>query len=74
MKASIILPSLGLIAATSAVPQGTSSNTGNPFAGKTWYVNNHYGDEVRAAVKNISDPTLAAKAAKVAQIPTFYWK
>ena len=37
------------------------------------YLSPYYADEVLAAVQQISDSTLAAKAAKVADIPTFIW-
>ena len=37
------------------------------------YLSPYYADEVSAAVQQISDSTLAAKAAKVADIPTFIW-
>lgn len=37
------------------------------------YLSPYYAAEVAAAAKQISDPTLAAKAASVANIPTFTW-
>jgi hypothetical protein len=46
---------------------------GNPFQGVQIYANSFYAKEVEAAVKQISDPGLAAKAKKVADIPSFYW-
>ena len=37
------------------------------------YLSPYYAAEIQAAVGNITDPTTAAKAAKVANIPTFTW-
>lgn len=37
------------------------------------YLNPEYAAEVAAAVSNITDATIAAKAAKVANIPNFFW-
>jgi cellulose 1,4-beta-cellobiosidase len=65
MKASI-LSALALASSVFADP-------GNLFSGKILFAHKFYADEVNAAVKNISDSTLAAKAAKVASIGTFYW-
>ena len=65
MKASI-LSALALVSSVFALPD-------NPFTGKTLFAHKFYADEVNAAVKNISDSSLAAKASKVAGIGTFYW-
>lgn len=65
MKAAI-LSTLALASAVVCVPD-------NPFASKTLFAHKFYADEVKAAVLNISDSTLAARAAKVADIGTFYW-
>jgi cellulose 1,4-beta-cellobiosidase len=43
------------------------------YLGYTVYLSPYYTNEVNNAVKAISDSTLAAKAAKVASIPTFIW-
>lgn len=45
----------------------------NPFKTRTLHPNIYYREEVDAAVKNISDATLAAEAAKVADVGTFLW-
>ncbi len=37
------------------------------------YLSPYYAAEIQAAVGNITDSTTAAKAAKVANIPTFTW-
>lgn len=37
------------------------------------YLSPYYAAEVAAAAKNITDATIAAKALKVAKIPTFIW-
>lgn len=37
------------------------------------YISPYYAAEVKAAVAQISDSTTAAKAASVANIPTFIW-
>ena len=37
------------------------------------YLSPYYASEISAAVAQISDATTAAKAAKVASIPTFIW-
>jgi cellulose 1,4-beta-cellobiosidase len=47
--------------------------SGNPFAGRSIYANKFYASEVNAAVALITDSTLKAKAAKVANIGTFLW-
>jgi len=62
---------------TSAGGSTPSSGPGpsdNPYSSDyTVWLSPYYAAEVAAAVKNISDATLAAKAAKVANIPTFTW-
>lgn len=47
--------------------------SGNPFTGRTLFANRFYAEEVEAAVAQISDSSLAAKAAKVKDIGTFMW-
>lgn len=47
--------------------------SGNPFSGRTLHANSRYRAEVEEAVGAISDSSLAAKAAKVADIGTFLW-
>ncbi|KAF2461330.1 glycoside hydrolase family 6 protein [Lineolata rhizophorae] len=49
------------------------SLSGNAFAQYEGYANSYYAAEVEAAVEQISDPDLAAAAARVADIPTFMW-
>ncbi|KIJ47919.1 glycoside hydrolase family 6 protein [Sphaerobolus stellatus SS14] len=56
---------------TSAAPAPTDA--GNPFVGYTTFLIPEYVSEVQAAVANISDATTAASAAKVAEIPVFFW-
>nr|QDK64601.1 endoglucanase 4 [Ganoderma lucidum] len=51
----------------------TTPAAGNPFVGYTAYLSPYYAAEVQAAAANISDSSLAAKAASVANIPTFTW-
>jgi cellulose 1,4-beta-cellobiosidase len=47
--------------------------SGNPFTSRKLFANSHYGDYVRAAVGQISDATLKAQAAKVADVGSFLW-
>ncbi|CAE6490138.1 unnamed protein product, partial [Rhizoctonia solani] len=60
---------------TSAVtPTSTVGPSDNPYTSDyTVWLSPFYAAEVAAAVKNISDSSVAAKAAKVANIPTFTW-
>jgi cellulose 1,4-beta-cellobiosidase len=51
----------------------STSVTENPFQGVQIYANSFYAKEVDAAVTKIGNPGLAAKAKKVATIPSFYW-
>jgi len=46
---------------------------GNPYAGASVYLSPYYASEVEKAVTMISDSALKAKAASVANIPTFIW-
>ena len=46
---------------------------GNPFSAGTLYANSFYASEVAAAIPQLSDPSLAAKASAVAKTPSFYW-
>lgn len=57
-------------ACTSAV---TLDPAVNPFSSRQLWANPFYANEVKLAVENISDSSLAAKAAKVADIGTFLW-
>ncbi|KIP12323.1 glycoside hydrolase family 6 protein [Phlebiopsis gigantea 11061_1 CR5-6] len=62
--------------ATSSAPGSTSSSTptaGNPWTGYEVYLSPYYAAEIAAGAAAITDSTLAAKAASVAQIPTFTW-
>jgi len=45
----------------------------NVFRQYTLHANNFYRSEVEAAAAQISDPTLAAKALKVADVGSFLW-
>ncbi|KAB5590266.1 hypothetical protein CTheo_6292 [Ceratobasidium theobromae] len=48
----------------------------NPFAGKTFYVSPHYRASIDAEIIRLNaagKTELAAKAAKVAEVPTFIW-
>lgn len=47
--------------------------SGNPFTDRKLYANKFYAEEVTKAAAAITDATLAAKAAKVAEIGTFIW-
>lgn len=59
---------------TSSAPSSTSTAAaGNPFEGYEIFASPYYAAEVAAAAANITDSTLAGKAASVANIPTFTW-
>ncbi|KAI0064711.1 glycoside hydrolase family 6 protein [Artomyces pyxidatus] len=60
------------VSSTSSTPSQTPV-AGNPFTGYSIFLSPFYAAEVAAAAGNITDSTLAAKAASVAQIPTFTW-
>ncbi|KAG8736715.1 Beta-glucosidase cel3A [Ceratobasidium sp. 428] len=64
-------PGTGTGTTTSTAPASTS--TDNPYTGYSVYLSPYYAAEIKAAVATIKDSTLAAKAAKVANIPTFTW-
>ncbi|KAH8826867.1 glycoside hydrolase family 6 protein [Flagelloscypha sp. PMI_526] len=49
------------------------SGSENPFANRTLFANNHYGDYVRAAAQNMTDESLADAALKVADVGSFLW-
>lgn len=55
---------------SSAVTLDPSSN---PFKKYTLHPNKFYRDEVTAAVAQMSDSSLAASAAKVADVGSFLW-
>jgi cellulose 1,4-beta-cellobiosidase len=57
-------------ACTSAV---TLDPSVNPFSSRSLWANPYYAAEVKTAVAAISDSSLAAKAAKVADIGSFLW-
>ncbi|CAE6413551.1 unnamed protein product [Rhizoctonia solani] len=85
IKGSATTPVTSATSATSAVvtatgttsastPVSTVGPSDNPYTSDyTVWLSPYYAAEVAAAVKNISDSTVAAKAAKVANIPTFTW-
>lgn len=64
-------PTTSTATSTSSAPVPTS--TDNPYVGYSVYLSPYYAAEVKAAAASIKDSTLAAKAAKVASIPTFTW-
>jgi cellulose 1,4-beta-cellobiosidase len=45
----------------------------NPFSGCTLHANSEYAKEVNAALANMTDTSLAAKASAVAKVGTFLW-
>ncbi|KZS89991.1 cellobiohydrolaseII [Sistotremastrum niveocremeum HHB9708] len=59
---------------TSTSSTGTTTPVaGNPYAGKTVIPNPFYAAEIQAAIPLFTDSNLAAKAATVETIPTFFW-
>ncbi|KAI0782761.1 cellobiohydrolase II [Abortiporus biennis] len=61
---------------TSSAPSSTPTSgptADNPWTGYQVYLSPYYANEVKAGAAAISDATLAAKAASVANIPTFTW-
>ncbi|KAI5122378.1 hypothetical protein M0805_004135 [Coniferiporia weirii] len=50
-----------------------AAGSGNPFDGATPFLIPSYVAEVQAAVANITDSSLAAKAAQLEQVPIFFW-
>nr|ADX07335.1 putative cellulase CEL6B [Flammulina velutipes] len=58
---------------TAAPPTSTGITLGNPYTDHEIYLSPYYADEVVAAAAVISDSSLAAKALKVKDIPTFTW-
>ncbi|KAI5119944.1 hypothetical protein M0805_002133 [Coniferiporia weirii] len=59
---------------TSSAPSSTSTPiAGNPFEGCDMYLSPYYAAEIAAAAAQITDATTKAKAASVADIPTFIW-
>ncbi|CAE6519565.1 unnamed protein product [Rhizoctonia solani] len=62
------------VSATPLVPRQTTDT--NPFAGKTFYESPHYRTSIEAEIARLNaagKSELAAKAAKVAQVPSFIW-
>jgi len=57
----------------SSSPPSSSAVPGNPYAGASVYLSPYYASEVEKAASMISDSALKAKAASVANIPTFIW-
>ncbi|KAF9066322.1 cellulase CEL6B [Rhodocollybia butyracea] len=60
----------------SSTPTSTPTTTpapGNPFVGHNIFLSPFYASEVAAAVPQFTNSATAAKAAKVADIPTFIW-
>ncbi|KAH9945839.1 cellobiohydrolaseII [Epithele typhae] len=62
---------------TSTTTTGTGPTStpaaGNPFVGYDVFLNPYYAAEVKAAAAAMTDSSLAAKAASVANIPSFFW-
>ncbi|THH30745.1 hypothetical protein EUX98_g3440 [Antrodiella citrinella] len=58
--------------APSSTPTSVPSAS-NPFVGYQIYLSPYYVAEVQAAAAQITDPTVAAKALSVADIPNFTW-
>ncbi|KAK9780484.1 putative Glucanase [Seiridium cardinale] len=54
---------------TAPVGSGTATWAGNPFSGVQQWANSYYASEVSA----YAVPTLGAKAAAVAEVPSFMW-
>ncbi|TGJ87129.1 hypothetical protein E0Z10_g1591 [Xylaria hypoxylon] len=54
---------------TSAASSSTAIASGNPFSGVSMWANSYYASQVSA----YAVPTLGAKAAAVAQVPSFMW-
>jgi cellulose 1,4-beta-cellobiosidase len=80
MKSTLALAALaaGAHAAPSRITPRAACSTavtlsGNPFSGRTLHANSYYRAEVEAAVKNLSDSSLATAAAKVADVGSFLW-
>lgn len=82
MKASAAL--LTLAAVANALPSATVSKRAcsspvrldaksNVWKQYTLHPNSFYRSEVEQAVRDISDPSLAAAAAKVADVGSFLW-
>ncbi|KAF8610091.1 cellobiohydrolase [Ceratobasidium sp. AG-I] len=64
----------GTTTSTSATSTSTAGPSDNPYTSDyTVWLSPYYAAEVAAAVKNITSATTAAKAATVANIPTFTW-
>jgi cellulose 1,4-beta-cellobiosidase len=76
---------LALAATVAATPAGTKRQTAgctsavtlsgseNPFKKYTLHANQFYRKEVEAAVAQLSDPSLADAAKKVADVGSFLW-
>ena len=57
-------------ACTTAVTLAAGSN---PFSGRKLHANSFYASEIATAVEAISDASLKAKAAAVANVGSFLW-
>lgn len=60
-------------AAAACASNVTLDPSKNPFKTYTLHPNKFYRDEVNAAIENLSDPSLADAAAKVADVGSFLW-
>ena len=63
----------GTSSPVSSSPPSSTPAPGNPYAGASVYLSPYYASEVEKAATMISDSALKAKAASVANIPTFIW-
>jgi len=58
---------------SSSSPPSSTPLPGNPYVGANVYLSPYYASEVEKAATMISDSSLKAKAASVANIATFIW-
>ncbi|KAF8674676.1 Glycosyl hydrolases family 6 [Rhizoctonia solani] len=78
MKVSSIVAATAatFIAGVSSTPLAPRQTDVNPFAGKTFYKSPHFRASVEAEITRLNadgKTELAAKAAKVAEVPVFIW-
>ncbi|KIY65197.1 glycoside hydrolase family 6 protein [Cylindrobasidium torrendii FP15055 ss-10] len=71
ITAVLAAPSVNKRAACSSAV--TIAQSENPFSGRTLHANAKYREEVETAVAAITDSSLKAKAAKVADVGSFLW-
>ncbi|KAL8336536.1 hypothetical protein RB601_000383 [Gaeumannomyces tritici] len=73
LLASAALGPLHALAAPSGSPRQVASYTGNPLADVQMSPSAPYADKIRTLAIPRLSPELAAKAAKVAEVPSFQW-